>query len=104
MPDEDEAQAEEQLKTPEQTTITLPPGAPKKPALAPIPPAPAIQTTRETKPPQKARDIQAAKTSGVTLKVKKGKSLGEDTNYQWPDDGVFRGIHPDSRGTRPRRF
>jgi hypothetical protein len=30
MPDEDEAQAEEQLKTPEKTTITLPPSAPKE--------------------------------------------------------------------------
>jgi hypothetical protein len=36
MPDEDEAQVEEQLKTPEQTAVPLPPSAPKKPAPAPV--------------------------------------------------------------------
>jgi hypothetical protein len=30
MPDEDEAQAEGQLKTPKKTTITVPPSAPKE--------------------------------------------------------------------------
>ena len=30
MPDEDDAQAEEQLKTPKKTAFTLPPGAPKE--------------------------------------------------------------------------
>jgi transposase InsO family protein len=89
MPDEDEAQAEEQLKTPEQTTVSLPPSAPKKPA-----PAPATRKSmRETKPSQKARDVQAAKTSSTTPKTK------PKTNHQWPDDGVFRGIHPDYQGS-----
>ena len=84
MPDEDEAQVEEQLKTPEQTATPLPPSAPKKP------PAPATRrSTREPKPSQKAKDIQAAKTSSTTPKAK------QKTTHQWPDDGVFRGIHPD---------
>jgi hypothetical protein len=53
---------------------------------------------REIKLSQKARDIQAAKTSSATPKTKKkNKSPGEDTN-QWPDDGVFRSIHPDNKG------
>jgi hypothetical protein len=41
----------------------------------------------------------AAKTSNATPKTKKKKSPGEDTNYQWPDDGVSRGIHPDYKGS-----
>jgi len=100
MPDEDEAQVEEQLKTPEQTTTILPPSAP-----ASTPPAPVIsatcKSTRETKPSQKARDVQAAKASSATPKTKKkaNKSPDEDSNYQWPDDGVFRGVHPNHKGS-----
>ncbi|KAI0280405.1 hypothetical protein BGY98DRAFT_932666 [Russula aff. rugulosa BPL654] len=62
MPDEDEAQAEGQFKTPEKTTITLPPSAPKETSAGTVPPAPEIQTMckspREIKLSQKARDIQ----------------------------------------------
>ena len=67
MPDEDEAQVEEQLKNSEQTAIIiLPPSAPKDAAPAPTPPPPATQatrkSTREIRLSQKAKDIQAATT------------------------------------------
>lgn len=41
MPDEDQARVEERLKTPEQTTVPLPPSTAKRPALVPVPRAPA---------------------------------------------------------------
>lgn len=65
MPDEDEAQAQEQPKTPKPTAAPLPPSAPKKPAPAPVTQA-TRKSTRESKPSPKAKDIQAAKTSGTT--------------------------------------
>ena len=93
MPDEDEAQVEQQLKTPEQVTISLPPSAWEKPALAPVTQA-MRKSMCETKPSLKAREVQAAKTSSTTPKTKK-KSNNKDSNYQWLNNGVFRGIHPD---------
>jgi hypothetical protein len=49
MPDEDEAQLEEQLKTLEQTTTPLPPSAPEKPALAPPVLAKQLRASRSTR-------------------------------------------------------
>ena len=88
MPDEDKAQAEE-------PKTTSPPQS--APAPAPASPAPATQATHKSmckiKPLQKAKDIQASKPSSTTPNSKK------KTTYQWPDDGVFRGIHPDHQGS-----
>ena len=95
MPNKDENQVKEQLKTPKQTITILPPSAPKKPAPALTPPAPVTSATH------KARDVQAAKANCATPKnkMKANKSPDEDSNYQWPDDGVFRGVHPDHKGS-----